>query len=265
MIEAGSKIAEHDGSATSALDIVSTLVGQNSEAVLDIVYQLVHEQKTLDETEAGKYVRTELSKVKKKLERELTELQEGMEEVTRERDEEAISAIKKERAEAEAKAAQHAKEWEDLKISMQQLAQEKQSQYRDLAINSKQRQEANGSRAESPVREKRIRDLEYALRQKEQQHKEAMARQQIEQQSQNTAQLQRIRLIVEQSTRERKDLQRQLDNERQLRMEEEVRSDPITAFFKQMAKIPKFFFGALEEPSRQSSYRMMPDHHSSHY
>lgn len=236
MIAAGSRIVAHDGSRNSAYAIISTLVENNATVVPDIVLELVHEQKTLDETAAGKYVQKQLLEAREKFERDLADLQESMEEAVKESDERALREIKREREEAEETVKRKAHEWDGLKVSMQQLTQEKRSQFRDMASNMEQRQRTRAPNQETLARDKRIQELEYSLRQKERQHEQALARQQIFQQSQTTAQLQHIRFMVEESSRQQRELQRQLDYERRLRLEEQSRGNPIVAFLKNMVR-----------------------------
>lgn len=239
MIASGAKVMPHNGSAESALAIVSAIVDQNTDTVLDIVREMVFEQKTLSETEAGRFVQQSLAEATKKFHREIADLQESMEEAMKENDREAHEAIAKERDEAAAKIRQQAEKVEELNVSMQQLAQEKQSQFEHLANTTAGKPVNHQTSSAAAARTKRIRELEFSLQESERSHREALARQQVQQQSQTTAQLQNIRVMVEQSSRQRQDLQRQLDQERRKRIQEQRRGNPVVAFFRDWFVVPE--------------------------
>ncbi|KAH7133895.1 P-loop containing nucleoside triphosphate hydrolase protein [Dactylonectria macrodidyma] len=239
MISLGAKVMPHNGSAESARAIVSAIVGQNTDTVLDIVRELVYEQKTLSETEAGRLVQQSVDEAKKKFDQEISDLQESMEEAMRENDRESQETIAKERDEAAAKIRQQTEKVEELNVSMQQLAQEKQSQFERLANKTAGKAVNYETSSSAATREKRIRELEFSLQESERSHKEALARQQLQQQSQTTAQLQNIRVMVEQSSRQRQELQRQLDYERRQRSKEQRRGNPVVAFFRDLFMVPE--------------------------
>ena len=170
IVEAGGNVMQHDGSKESASAIVSSLVKRNEEVVLHIVHELVEEKKTLDETDAGQYVQAELLKIKKKYDREIADLQESMEEAMEARDEETARAIKREREAAKAKVAQKARESRGLRISMQQLVQEKMAEYDARATEPDNQEAVRGRIAElfeefkSEIREEMREELESEMR-----------------------------------------------------------------------------------------------------
>lgn len=122
MLQGGSRVRRHMGTLESAREIVGMLVTENLDVQLDIQRELVDENKTLDETEAGKYVQKEMLEIKKRFEREILDLQESIAEATRERDEEALRALESEKEVAEARAAGIAHDRQRLNITMNQLA-----------------------------------------------------------------------------------------------------------------------------------------------
>ncbi|KXX80815.1 hypothetical protein MMYC01_202941 [Madurella mycetomatis] len=124
MLQGGSRATRHMGTPESAREIVDMLIKQNLDVQLDIQRELFDENKTLDETEAGKYVQQEMLEVKKRFEREILDLQESIAEATRERDEEALRALEFEKEEAETRAAGIARDSQRLNNTMNQLAHE---------------------------------------------------------------------------------------------------------------------------------------------
>ncbi|KAH6988249.1 P-loop containing nucleoside triphosphate hydrolase protein [Ilyonectria sp. MPI-CAGE-AT-0026] len=239
MISSGAKVMPHDGSAESAWAIVSALAGQNTDTVLGIVREMVYEQKSLSETEAGRFVQQSLDEAKKKFDREISDFQESMEEAIKENDKEAQAAIAKERDEAAAKIRKQAGKAEELNVSMQQLVHEKQSKFERLAHTAASQPVTLQTSTAAAARTERILELEVSLQESERSHREALARQRVQQQSQTTAQLQSIRVMVEQSSRQRQELQRQLDYERRQRLKEQRRVNPIAAFFRGFFMVPE--------------------------
>ncbi|GAB1310769.1 GTP-binding protein A [Madurella fahalii] len=132
MLQEGSRMTCHTGTAESARQIVDMLVKQNSDVRLDIQREMVDESKKLDETEAGKYVQREMLEAKKRYERELLDLQESIAEATKERDEEALRALEFEKEAAETRAAEVARDSQRLNITLNQLAHEESSRFRQL-------------------------------------------------------------------------------------------------------------------------------------
>ncbi|EAQ90639.1 hypothetical protein CHGG_02574 [Chaetomium globosum CBS 148.51] len=142
MIKRGSRIIKHDGSPESAKSIVGSLIdgatngaeGQGSRgAVLDIQVQMVDEGKTLDETAAGQFVQAEMLEARRRFEADLVEYQASMEMALQEKDTQMFELLRKEKEDAERRAAQLNTDRDQLRVSLQQLAREKDAKYQALA------------------------------------------------------------------------------------------------------------------------------------
>ncbi|KAH7351273.1 P-loop containing nucleoside triphosphate hydrolase protein [Rhexocercosporidium sp. MPI-PUGE-AT-0058] len=232
MIERGSKIVKHDGSAESARDIVSSLVERETDVVLDIQVQLVDDEKTLDETSAGQYIQKELLDARKRFERDIADYQESMEAAMQEKDESMLQALKKEKAAAEAKEKARQQDWKKLNITVQQLAKEKDKEYKILAEALEKTRKDNGQvdqerESQSRMVEEHLRGLHKALRDGEERHKaelEALKRTQV---SQTMSEVQRINYVMQERQRiweeEKRHLNHRLDRERRIRQDDERR------------------------------------------
>ncbi|KAK4155080.1 hypothetical protein C8A00DRAFT_13861 [Chaetomidium leptoderma] len=138
MIKRGSRIVRHDGSAESAKSIVGSLIdgtdGQESRgAVLDIQVQMVDEGKALDETAAGQFVQADMLEARRRFEADLVEYQASMEMALQEKDTEMFELLRKEKQDAERRATQLNADRDQLRVSLQQLALEKDAKYQALA------------------------------------------------------------------------------------------------------------------------------------
>ncbi|KAK3299251.1 P-loop containing nucleoside triphosphate hydrolase protein [Chaetomium fimeti] len=162
MIKRGSRIVKHDGSPESAKLIVGSLIdavttgGTNGEdsrgAVLDIQVQMVDEGKTLDETAAGQFVQAEMLEARRRFEADLVEYQASMEMALQEKDTEMFELLRKEKEDAERRAAQLNADRDKLRVSLQQLAHEKDAKYQALAAEvqaeqTQKNQESNNAAA----------------------------------------------------------------------------------------------------------------------
>ncbi|EED19615.1 conserved hypothetical protein [Talaromyces stipitatus ATCC 10500] len=228
----GRDIIQHDGSPESARKIVRLLTEQNKKVVLDIQYELIDEGMSLDETSAGQYLREDFLEAQKRFDAEIAELQGIMEDAMNEKDEETMQAIRAERKAAETRIMRHAQDWEGLNITMQQLTHEKHLQYRDLAMNFREREQARSTKMQAA--ERRIRELEIMLNEMERERKTESTR--ISRES-PPRKLNRSREQTRDRQRERLELHRDLSQptiERRIRPRGKRRESPILMLLKGM-------------------------------
>ncbi|KAH8800296.1 P-loop containing nucleoside triphosphate hydrolase protein [Xylogone sp. PMI_703] len=226
MIERNSEIVRHDGTVDSARAIIGLLVDRGRDVVLDIQVQLVDENKTLDETSAGRYLHRELLEARKRFEREMADYKESMEVAIQEKDEAMLQALKKERAAAEAKEKARVEDWQRLNITVKQLAQEKDKEYKALfeSLEMNQRtsiQLEQERQSQTKMFEARVQSLEKALREGEKRHHaelEKLRINQISQTEEEIARIDRIRLQWEETERH---LQSELNKAKWRRRREE--------------------------------------------
>jgi hypothetical protein len=147
MIQRGSRVVKHDGSPESAKSIVGSLIDGATKggidgkgAVLDIQVQMVDENKTLDETAAGQFVQAEMLEARRRFEADLAEYQASMEMALQEKDTQMFELLRKEKEEAERRAARLNTDRDQLRVSLQQLAREKDAKYRALAAEAQAKQ-----------------------------------------------------------------------------------------------------------------------------
>jgi hypothetical protein len=232
MVDRGSEIVKHDGTKKSAHSIISRLVDKGTQVVLDIQVQLVEENKTLDETSAGQFVQQELLDARKRFEKDLAEYQESMDAAIQEKDDAMLEAFKKEKEAAEAKENARLEDWKKLNITVQQLAQEKDKEYRKLAETLERNQKSNlqleqERYSQTKIFEDSLRELHQALRDGETRHKQELEQLKRSQMSQTVSEIHRINLIMEQQQQlwedEKRHLEHKVSKEKRLRQEEEYR------------------------------------------
>lgn len=132
MVERGSSVVRHDGSKSSALQIVSTLVNRRVRVTLDISKQLIDQKRSLFDTDAGKALQTELIAERKKFERKLSELKDDMEFAMQEKDLKWQEQLKADKANYQAHIQKTYSETEALRTNMKKIAEEKDAQFRAL-------------------------------------------------------------------------------------------------------------------------------------
>lgn len=232
MVDRGSEIIKHDGTKESALSIISKLVNKGTQVVLDIQVQLVEEKKTLDETSAGQFIQQDLLDARKRFEKDLADYQESMEAAIHDKDEALLQALKKEKEAAESKEKARLEDWKKLNITVQQLAQEKDKEYRKLAETLEKNQKSNEQleqerHSQTKVFEDSLRELHKALRDGENRHKHELEQLKRSQMSQTASEMHRINLVMEQQQKvweeEKRQLEYKVAREKRLRHEEEYR------------------------------------------
>lgn len=111
------------------MNIVSYILDQRKQTVLQIQRQMVDEGKTLDETEAGQEVEKELIKQRELFERRLKEAQEEMQIALKEGNKRAIEEAAEQQERFQKKLTEAFKGSEELKVTMQKLLEQKDREY----------------------------------------------------------------------------------------------------------------------------------------
>lgn len=132
MHERGSNVVRHDGSEKSASSIISTLLGNKADVVLNIQKELVDHGHSLDTTEAGKAVEHDLQEAKKRFQAEKRDLEELHAQALRDRDFALADTLEQQRKDYDLKLEQALQAQMDLKIDLRRLEQEKREEIQKL-------------------------------------------------------------------------------------------------------------------------------------
>ncbi|KJZ70207.1 hypothetical protein HIM_10393 [Hirsutella minnesotensis 3608] len=272
MIKRGSRIVRHDGSSESASRIVDRLVepifSGNSPGgvVLDIQVQMVDEGKKLDETAAGQFVQADMLEARRRFEADLAEYQESMALALREKDAETFELLRREKEQAEARAAQRSADWQKLNVSLQQLAREKDAQYQVLAKTLDVQQQQTPDMVTAVSREltmlqDQLGSVRRELSNAKAEHRRDMQRQQMLLRHQRETEIQNEQARA--SERELLLLQQQAELERkiasELRRSRKRQANPIVAFYRSFVT---FVAGDQSEDDNRIAYGEA--HHRSH-
>lgn len=128
----GSKIVRHTDDKRSALELIDYLVGLQKPVLLNIQKQIVDEHKTLEETDAGQKYQKELIEMKRLHKRQIDELKEGYQQALKDRDSELAEILKEQRKELEDQLNTASKKQEELKVTFEQMEQNKAAQVKQL-------------------------------------------------------------------------------------------------------------------------------------
>ena len=174
MIREGSVTYRHTGDHHSAMNIISLLTNRHTTTVLGLQSEMVDENKSLDNTEAGREVEGELIKERERFERRLERTKEEMEEAIARNDKRHIEEIAKEQENFQSKIDGIQQGREELKISMEKLILEKEKQHKEeLAEIDKKLSE---QRAAADQTFKEFQEYkEFAKRQQEQENQKKAA------------------------------------------------------------------------------------------
>ncbi|MBE3042613.1 hypothetical protein IMZ48_08560 [Candidatus Bathyarchaeota archaeon] len=124
LIRSGARVKRHDNGRESAMRLLKELV-QNKKMAMSIQKEMVTEGKTLDQTQAGIEIESELQRQREKFKQELAEVQEMMHEAMEARDQEAAEALRQHKADTQRKLDKIVQERKDLKMTMQAMHVEK--------------------------------------------------------------------------------------------------------------------------------------------
>lgn len=242
MIQRGSRVVRHDGTRTSALNIVSSIIDRRQRVVLDIQTQLIDQHRNLDDTTAAQALQSELLEERRKGQERLAELKEEMRIAMDENDLRWQQQNKADQAEARAAIEKTHAETAALRTNLAKIAQEKDEQFRkmqeEMAVQAKKfqdeirrskealdaAQEESQRRAEAYERERRE-DNERARQQAEKHQQDSAEREERIRQESNV-------LIAEQMRQDREDAEKKYQQQR--RDIEEAASRQQTEWKKQL-------------------------------
>ncbi|KAG8531169.1 uncharacterized protein KY384_004527 [Bacidia gigantensis] len=94
MVTQGSRVYRHTGDKESAYRLIQTLVQDNTQVILALQKQMADENKSLDETDAGKELHAEIIKERERFEKSLAEVQKQTAEALEARDKASTEALK---------------------------------------------------------------------------------------------------------------------------------------------------------------------------
>jgi hypothetical protein len=132
MYKRGSQVVRHTGDRKSALEIVDYLVSLAKPVRLTIQRQLVDEDMLLEDTDAGQKYEKELNHLKKLHQGQLRQIKDGYEQAIKDRDTELAEILEQQRRDLEGKLKAAAEKQDELKVNLEQLAQEKADQFNRL-------------------------------------------------------------------------------------------------------------------------------------
>jgi chromosome segregation ATPase len=124
---------------TSAMDIIDVFASEHTSKVpvaLELQEEMVDHQKSLDDTQAGEALVTELREQSERHRRELLEVKEEMKEALAAHDRESAGFLERSQREMERKIAQLQEEREELKVNVQQLIEAKNIMNETLIANN---------------------------------------------------------------------------------------------------------------------------------
>ncbi|RYP47908.1 hypothetical protein DL768_006124 [Monosporascus sp. mg162] len=127
MAQNGAIVRRHYNTQESAVRLIRHFENYPKQ-VMSIQKEMVHENKRLDETEAGRELETELRKEREKFKKDLAEAQEMMKQALEARDQESEDMLRKYQDDTSKKIQMLIQEREKLKITMEEMHREKLAQ-----------------------------------------------------------------------------------------------------------------------------------------
>lgn len=216
MKKGGSHIARHSGGLQSAETIVSLLVDKHSPVVLDIQRQMVDEEKTLDETTAGKYMQKDLLEARRRHEKDKAELQQAMDDALKEKDGNMAAYLRTSMEENEAKMSGINASERGLKVNLSKLIEEKDSQY-----STRQSDREKALSTEVSQYEDNLRKLQDEFDRKAVEHRREMAQLRKEAQAKSAEEAIRSEEII--MAKERQCIAQQLKDKEKIESERALR------------------------------------------
>ena len=112
----------HTGDKQSALRLIQTLVHDNTQVTLALQRQMANESKSLEETDAGKELHSEIIKEREKFEKSLAETQRQTQEALKARDAESAKALKEVQNDYKHRIKQLERSRNDLKVDLEEMS-----------------------------------------------------------------------------------------------------------------------------------------------
>jgi hypothetical protein len=155
MIHRGAQVHRHMNTADSAwrlVDIYASKYSTKRKMVLTIQQEMVMQEKTLDETDAGREVESTLIQQREKWSRELAETREMMQEALEAKDKESLEHLRETEAKMNKKIEEVERAREELKVGMEKM-------HEDHIFNMQKRIDLNNM-----ATVKRLQQMEKALK-----------------------------------------------------------------------------------------------------
>ena len=125
IIRGADQVKRHSGDRESAREIVLSLIDRESKIILDVQRQMIDEGRMLDETTAGKYLRKDLNKLRDKYEKEMEELKQSLKEARQDKDTVTEDLLIGQKKEFELKLATAVADEQGLRVTSKDLRTEK--------------------------------------------------------------------------------------------------------------------------------------------
>ncbi len=179
MNQGGSRTFRHFGKRKSAEEVFQWFLSLRHKVVLNIQRELVEDELTLDQTEAGKFLQETSARVKEKYEREILQLQIGIDDAHQERDSQTENDLLLQRNEAKAALEKVDRDSRDMHVSLLQLEAEKGPEYAVRVEEMEREKSVNTapSVAALQTKLKEVQDEMHSLRQACQQREKELLQQ----------------------------------------------------------------------------------------
>jgi hypothetical protein len=199
MEKGGSRIARHNGTASSAKAILSQMVHQK-KVVLEIQRQMVDENLSLVKTVAGEFLERSFTEARKQQEEELRGMKESMEAAKTEKDQEMVELLLAQQKTCEDRLRAADMDQQKLKVNFHALEQEQSPHYqaRIEKLKRENAEEATVGTHTSDIKflEQTLADLQDDLERKEKEHRGQISRMRREVNAQSVQEQQRVQQMI---------------------------------------------------------------------
>lgn len=120
LVRGGASVKRHDNNRDSAMRLLKEIV-KNKKMAMSIQKEMVTDGKSLDQTQAGMEVESELRRQRDRFKKDLEEVREMMREALEARDRESANALQEHKAETERKIERIKEEREKLKVTLEAM------------------------------------------------------------------------------------------------------------------------------------------------
>jgi hypothetical protein len=132
MVKQGSRVARHSNSRDSAMSIIDSIVKRQRTIVLEIQDEMVNRRLRLDETEAGKFMSRQLLDQRNKLQQEIRNLQDEMQEYVATKDDDEARNIAELLELSQERIDRLDQEVRDLRVSSENLKWEREQEFEKI-------------------------------------------------------------------------------------------------------------------------------------
>ena len=153
MIEAKSRVMRHDNTKESALKIVDHVIAQRRRITLQIQTQLVKEGRTVEDTDAGRELKSKVLEEKKKAQERLRRAQEGLEQALLEQEEESATELLDKQMKEEAKIQAKDEELKSMGIKIEELMAQKTKAWEEAEAERTRNRKLTEARLEEAMKQ----------------------------------------------------------------------------------------------------------------